>query len=227
MVGVGGAVPDYDDGNNHVRLGDIVVSAKTTEKPYLYLHCEHVDYDRRLDVYKFDVKRWTCKNDPLLSVVNKIKRIVENSTDTDRPWDIYLEEASDKLKVEESNFHRPFINTDKLFYKNPDGTVVEVEHPPAGEHYVIGRTNVRLGTIGGGGNIAKDTKLRKTFSRLYGIKAYDMDTEAVLESLEGNRNESYLIIRGISDYTDGSRKEWQPYSAMAAAAYMKTLVMAM
>lgn len=227
LVGVGGAVPDYDDGNNHVRLGDIVVSTKAVDKPYLYLHCEHVEYDRRLDVYKFDVKRWTCRNDPLLSVVNKIKRAVENSSDSERPWDQYLEEASSKLKVEESNFHRPFINTDKLLYKNPDGTVVEVEHPAAGNHYTIGRTNVRFGTIAGGGNIAKDMKVRKIFAKLYGIKAYDTDTEDVLESLEGNRNESYLIIRGISDYGDGSRKEWQPYSAMAAAAYMKTLVMAL
>jgi hypothetical protein len=51
------------------------------------------------------------------------------------------------------------------------------------------------------------------------------EADAVLESLEGNGNESFLIIRGIVDYTDWSRKEWQPYSSMAAAAYMKTLIM--
>jgi hypothetical protein len=29
----------------------------------------------------------------------------------ERPWDIFLEEANERLKVEESNFHRPFIKT--------------------------------------------------------------------------------------------------------------------
>jgi hypothetical protein len=63
------------------------------------------------------------------------------------------------------------------------------------------------------------------FAPIYGVRAYDAEADAVLESLEGNRSESYLIMRGIADYTDGSRKEWQPYSSMAAAAYMKTLIM--
>jgi nucleoside phosphorylase len=145
--------------------------------------------------------------------------------ESERLWDIFLEEASKRLKVEESNFHRPFIKTDRLFYTNPDSTVVEVEHPPADKHYFEGRTNVRFGPIASGKHVAKDGKLRKIFARTYGVRAYDAEADAVLESLEGNRNESFLIIRDIADYTDGSRKEWQPYSSMAAAAYMKTLIM--
>ena len=140
------------------------------------------------------------------------------------PWDIFLEEASERLKVEESNFHRPFINNDRLFYTNSDNTVVEVEHPPPDKHYFEGRTNVRFGQIASGKHVAKDGKLRKIFARIYGVRAYDAEADVVLEALEGNRSESCLIIRGIADYTDGSRKEWQPYSSMAAAAYMKMLL---
>ncbi|CAC5409421.1 unnamed protein product [Mytilus coruscus] len=166
-------------------------------------------------------------DDTLQKVVEKIRKVTDSLSDTEEPWDIYLKETSERLKAEESSFHRPFINTDRLYYTNPDGTVVEVQHPSGDRNYIEGRTNVRFGAISNEMNIAKDGKLRKTFARLYGIKAYDLDTDAILESLEGNRNESFLIIRRIADYADGSRKEWQPYSAMAAAAYMKTLIMAL
>jgi hypothetical protein len=87
----------------------------------------------------------------------------------------------------------------------------EVEHPPADKHYFDGRTNVRFGPIASGKYVAKDGKLRKIFARTYGVRA---EADAVLESLEGNRNESFLIIRDIADYTDGSRKEWQVLSGL-------------
>lgn len=225
LVGVGGSVPDYDDASKHVRLGDIVVSIPTGSKKYQYVHCEKVDYLHRTDEYSFNVKEWSCSEDTLQKVVQKFKVNVESSTESERPWDVYLEEASERLKAEESNFHRPFINTDRLYYTNPDGTVVEVEHPKGDKHYFEGRTNVRFGAIAGGKHVAKDSKLRKVFARLYDVRAYDSEADAVLESLEGNRNESFLVIRGIADYADGTRKEWQPYSSMAAAAYMKTLIM--
>jgi hypothetical protein len=40
LVGVGGSVPDYDDGSKHVRLGDIVVSVPTGIGKYQYLQCQ-------------------------------------------------------------------------------------------------------------------------------------------------------------------------------------------
>ncbi|CAG2212348.1 unnamed protein product [Mytilus edulis] len=197
LVGVGGSVPDYDDASKHVRLGDIVVSLPPKERSCLYVHCQKVEHTVRTDEFKFNVKHWACADDSLQKVAEKIRKVTDSSSDTERPWDIYLEEASERLKAEESSFHRPFINTDRLYYTNPDGTVVEVQHPSGDKNYIEGRTNVRFGAISNGMNIAKDGKLRKTFARLYGIKAYDLDTDAILESLEGNRNESFLIIRGL------------------------------
>lgn len=41
----------------------------------------------------------------------------------------------------------------------------------------------------------------------------------------GNRKDNYLVLRGIADYRDGTkRKDWQAYSALAAAAFMKAVV---
>ena len=120
---------------------------------------------------------------------------------------MFLEEVSERLKFEESNFHRSVINADRLFYTNLDNTVVELEHPPPDERYFEGKTNVRFRQIASGKHVAKHGKLRKIFGRSYGVRAYDAEADAVLESLEGNRSERFLIISGIVDYTDGSRKE--------------------
>ena len=47
----------------------------------------------------------------------------------------------------------------------------------------------------------------------------------VLESIVGNRKESFLFVRGACDYFDGTKNVvWQPYSALAAAAFMKSVI---
>jgi len=47
----------------------------------------------------------------------------------------------------------------------------------------------------------------------------------VLESIVGNRKESFLFVRGACDYLDGTKNViWQPYSALVAAAFMKSVI---
>ena len=50
--------------------------------------------------------------------------------------------------------------------------------------------------------------------------------QAVMQSIEGNRKDNFTIVRGVSDYIDGTqRREWQPYASLIAAAYAKTLIL--
>ena len=131
------------------------------------------------------------------------------------------------LNSEDSNFRRPPAKTDRLFYTKPDSTVIEVEHPKPSRTYREGQCNAHYGVIGSGKLVAKTDKFRFPYAQTHGVRAFDTNIEAVLDSLEGNRNESFIIIRGISDYADGARKEWQPYASLAAAAFMKSLVTSM
>ena len=62
----------------------------------------------------------------------------------------------------------------------------------------------------------------------FGILAFDMEFDAVVDSVFGNRKDSYVLIRGVADYKDGSRrKEWQPYASLAAAAFTKAVICSM
>lgn len=86
---------------------------------------------------------------------------------------------------------------------------------------------LRFGPIGGGDEaVVRDESARHAISEKYGVLCFDSGMDQVLESIEGNRKESYIIIKGIVDYAYGTTtKEWQPYAALSAAAFAKHLIL--
>lgn len=91
-----------------------------------------------------------------------------------------------------------------------------------------GCSRIHLAPIASGRHIARDDQLRQRFASHFGALAFDAEMDAVVESILGNCRESFTVIRGISDYKDGSRiKEWQPYASLAAASVMKSIICAM
>ena len=88
-----------------------------------------------------------------------------------------------------------------------------------------GKPVVHLGPIAAGRQISKDDQLRQDFAKRFDILAFDTEYDAVIESVYGNRKDCYILVRGISDYKDGSRKkDWQPYASLAAAAFTKAII---
>ena len=59
-------------------------------------------------------------------------------------------------------------------------------------------------------------------------RCFDTELDAVVESIYGNRKDQYVLIRGITDYRDGTtEKEWQQYSSLMAASVFRSIVEAM
>lgn len=232
MVGVGGAVPDYRDPANHVRLGDVVVSTPADETGALYVYCSKVEKIKKTNAYSYVTRIFSPREQVLTEAVLKMKKKVESSLPTTpRPWDQHIEAGKDILRGQESNFYRPMIQRDKLFYTKPDGDVIQVDHPrPQGfsaRHFREGQTQVRYGVIACGQKVARSDPVRTDFAHMNSVKAFQQEHDAVLESLEGNCCESYLVILGMCDYADGSKKEWMSYAALAAAAYLKSLILSL
>lgn len=229
LVGVGGAVPHFSDFEKHVRIGDVVVSLPIDRSGSIYVHCQRVEKIPGSYGYSYVTRAWSSATQTLQKAVNVLQRNVERNPHTAKPWDFYIEEGKELLENEESDFHRPSITRDKLLFTQPNGTVVQYEHPKptglASRNYTEGQVTIRYGLIGSGGLVTRNQEMRNEFAQLNGIKAFDLEFEAVLDSLEGNRNCSFLIIRGMADYGDGTgKKGWQPYAALAAAAYTKSLL---
>lgn len=105
-----------------------------------------------------------------------------------------------------------------------NGEIVEVNHPTKVDKDYT-KPIVRFGMIAGGKNLLTNDYLKSTLSDKCQVLCFDSEIDQVIAAIQGNRTDSFMIIRGISDYHDGTlNKDWQPYSALCAAAFMKTII---
>lgn len=87
---------------------------------------------------------------------------------------------------------------------------------------------VHLAPVASGRQVVRDDQLRQQFIAKAGALAFDCEFDAVIESILGNCKDSFVCIRGISDYKDGTRqKDWQPYASLVAASFMKAIICGM
>ncbi len=88
--------------------------------------------------------------------------------------------------------------------------------------------SIHYGAVGCGQLLVRDDIMRRDFALTNDILAFDAGYHAVMESIEGNRKDAFIVVRGITDFKDGTtKKDWQPYSSLAAASYMKAIVLAL
>jgi len=231
LVGVGGGVPNFDDSRQDVRIGDIVVSKPGQSRGPLYVACTAVDRDKE-GQFNFSTRSWSAREDILERVAQNI--MDTQTKDTSRPpgWDTYLKHALDELEGHEIRFYRPPPETDKIYKYLDDGNREEVPHPPelpgSARTYFPDTPVVHHGIVGAGRTLVKYPTVRQAFVTHTGVKVVDSGFQAVMDSIEGNRKDSVMVIRGVSDYYDGTRKkEWQPFASLAAAAYMKEMILKM
>lgn len=236
LVGVAGAVPHYTDFDRHVRLGDVVISTPPKHgQRFIYQYCESVC--EKGGEIQFETRSW-CPVDLglqeiALSLIDKFR-----TRHSEAPWMFYYENGRDELVGDKENdgdhkannaWSRPSNDTDKLYMCVGGGDVIEVGHPTPGEGQEDPRLNgepvLHVGPVAAGRGVALDDQLRQELAARHEIVAFDVELDAVVESIYGNRKDQYTLIRGMADYKDGTRrKEWQQYAALMAAAVLKTVV---
>ena len=230
IVGVAGGIPHYTDYKKHVRLGDVVVSSyqrsssiengnedpSLVGKPYCYI------YNNGEDIKKYYPKNGCLQN---------IAKYIYEQKDDRKPWESYLKDGLMNLTNRlDNDFHRPSANTDKLYMNVGNNSVIEVAHPTS-QDAVDGeqpQTRIHLGPIGSGYDLVKSDSLRNEYAIQYGLLATDVEMNSVLDSIVGNCRDSFIVVKGISDYKDGTTsKKWQNHASLAAASVMKTIICAM
>uniref|UniRef100_A0A182MP93 Winged helix-turn-helix domain-containing protein n=1 Tax=Anopheles culicifacies TaxID=139723 RepID=A0A182MP93_9DIPT len=238
IVGVAGGIPHYTDYRRHVRLGDVVIASAIQEpnptngnpqKPYCYVYSSGQN----------EVKRYYPTDDGL----QMIARTIVQNNDGKKPWLQYAQEGLQQLSGRgghaEHDFARPAPNTDKLYMNIGNKNVIEVAHPiaqPEGDGddtdasggNVPHQTRLHAGPIGSGYDLIRSDSGRTEYAQAYHLLATDSEMNSVLDSVVGNCRESFILVKGIADYKDGTTsRKWQNYASLAAAAVMKTIVCAM
>lgn len=217
-------MPHYTDFYKHVRLGDIVVSMCPDDSP-IYINCMKVLQERDGSI-SYATKGWAPKEFILQNICSRLKEIQQTRPEY-APWERYVAEGLELLKNQEADYNRPAKNSDRLYMDVGDNNVIEVQHPecPMGNYAREGVPSIHFGVVGAGRYVMKSDTTRLEFANKHGIIAYDGQFDQVLESIVGNRKDSFVFLRGIADYYDGSRnKEWQPYASLVAAGYMKAII---
>ncbi|UXI18615.1 COP9 signalosome complex subunit 5-like [Sarcoptes scabiei] len=232
--------PENDDSSNKY---DDFGQEKLKRNDFVYVHCEKLKsspdepmnssnsiWKELQTIESFNYRFW-C---PLsLSLQDLARKIYEESIQSTEipPWELYLSEARKKLQETDNlEFSRPNSASDKLYMSIGPNEMIEMAHPeldeePDDDPRRRGMPKIHFGAVGSGRLAIGNEQLRQDIAHKFGIKAFDIEFDTVIESIFGNRKDRYIIIRGIADYKDGSRKkEWQPYAALSAAAFMKAIL---
>lgn len=236
LVGVAGGVPHYTDYNRHVRLGDVVVSCPTENNGsrHVYMYCESVSSPSKTEEAKisFELRPYAPVNLVLQNIARDLKVAADNNADITPPWLKYMNQGLSTLTGQsEHEFKPPPVESDKLYMNIGERDVIEVAHPAPQDSFtkrMEGCPRVHLAPVASGRQVVRDDRLRQKFASQTGALAYDCEFDAVIESVLGNCRESFVCVRGISDYKDGMRRrEWQPYASLAAASVMKAVICGM
>ena len=211
MCGIAGGIPHPAKADDHVRLGDIVVSNIKGVVQYDFIK-------RTIKKKKTDVPEEVraAPHRPSAELLDAVQALVADEHFGKRPWERWLAEGLDRLK-----WARPDAGTDVLA-----GDVGPVPHPSDPKRRE-GQPRVFLGPIASANTLLKDSAKRDALRNQFSAKAVEMEGSGITDAT-WTHGIGYLVVRGICDYCDAHKNDtWQNYAAMAAAAYVRALLESM
>lgn len=214
MVGIAGGVPYPSKPDNHVRLGDIVVSDRNGVVQYDLVKDE---LDAATGAHRIDPR--FPPRPPDAALLHYVDLLAANEVLGERPWIALLERGNGHPA-----FMRPDPATDILI-DSSDGITV-VRHP-IDQLRSEGQPRVFRGPIASANRLLKNPRLRDELRDAFNVKAIEMEGSGIADAT-WNSESGYLVIRGICDYCDRNKSDkWQPYAALTASAYFRALASSM
>lgn len=204
MVGIAGGVPAPAKAEDHVRLGDIVISSKKGVVQY--------------DMLKLSEIR-ACPLPPNPKLIEAVRLCQANELEGNHPWDDAIKQILIKL-----NWKKPPITSDILF--DSADPVKQLKHPTDHKRRSP-LPRVFLGPIASANELLKDPIKRDSLRDIFAVKGVEMEGSGIADAT-WTCNKGYLVVRGVCDYCDSHKSDdWQNYAAAVAAGYTQTLIQSM
>lgn len=214
MVGVGGGVPsrDFD-----IRLGDTVVSNPSATFGGV------IQYDYGKTVSSGRLERTGSLNKPPQMLLKAFSQLRSDYMIGKSLASRLLDTALEKPGIKKT-FSRPKV--DWLFEKGYNHKDDKKNCSTCDQRRLVKRSPresddsyVHDGLIGSADQVMRDAITRDSIAKDHGILCFEMEAAGIMDQLPS------LVVRGICDYCDGHKnKVWQPYAALAAAAYSKAIL---
>lgn len=208
MVGIAGGVPNPNKPDEHVRLGDIVISNKFGIVQY--------DFDKESIS---ETRHRHPPRPPSSTLLEAVNLLGVDERLGKYPWLNHIKKAKTLLNVE-----RPLEETDILASStNPDAIIPH----PADRRRNDSQPRVFMGVIASANKLLKNPLKRDALRDKFNVKAVEMEGSGVADAA-WTHEKGYLVVRGICDYCDEHKNdEWQDYAAIVAAAYTRSLLESM
>jgi nucleoside phosphorylase len=208
MVGIAGGVPYSSKPEEHVRLGDIVVSDGRGI----------IQYDMIKEEVDKIIHRYPPRP-PSAVLLEAVQLLMVGEFKGERPWLEYIDNLTEKLGIS-----RPLGETDVLIESFEQGGGRAIIPHPLDPERIENKPRVFTGPIAAANTLLKDPVKRDRIRDKFGAKAVEMESSGIADAT-WNHESGYLAIRGICDYCDKNKgNEWQKYAAVAAAGYLKALI---
>jgi nucleoside phosphorylase len=207
MVGIAGAVPSPAKAEDHVRLGDIVVS------------------DQR-GVVQYDLGKETAGGmdhrqplrPPAQALLQATRFLRSQEEMGRRPWEELIDSG---MKALGAKYERPAEHLDLL---RDDLAAPPTLHPPDPERRA-NKPRVFHGPIASANIVLKNPARRNLLRERFSVKAVEMEASGISDAAWHDDLAGYLVIRGTCDYCNEDKNDlWQRYAALIAAAYTRCVI---
>lgn len=205
MVGIAGGIPCPDVPDEHIRLGDVVVSNQKGVVQY--------DFDK--ETITETIHRHPPRP-PSATLLEGVRWFQVAVMEGNHSWLKFIDQITEQLGIT-----RPPEETDVLI----DSTNTELVIPhPQDPKRVCGQPRIFLGPIASANKLLKNPIKRDELRQRFGTKAVEMEGSGIADAT-WNHEVGYLVVRGICDYCDSNKRDdWQEYAASIAAAYTRALL---
>jgi nucleoside phosphorylase len=205
LSGIAGGVPNAAKAEDHVRLGDIVVSDDRGIIQY--------------DFVKEEAGRVVSRHPPRPANSNLVRaaRMIEaDAFSGARPWDDLIDHIMAEL-----NWKRPPESTDLLAASDDPSVILRHPKDPLRTRR---RPRVFLGPIASANTLLKSPERRDLLRDVYGVKAVEMEGSGTADAAWMSQAQ-HFVVRGICDYCDSRKGDaWQNYAAAAAAGFVGAIL---
>lgn len=216
MVGIAGGVPNPTNAEEHIRLGDIVVSDRGGVVQYDFGKEIATTIEGKTTV-EFVEK--SAPRPPSAVLLESVSLLEVEEYEGHQPWVDHINAVLKQFRVS-----RPPSETDLLFSTDDSSKVVDHPHDPS---RTPRQPRLFTGKIASAGIVLKNPVKRDHLRDEFGVKAVEMEGSGVADA-SWNAGVGYLVVRGICDYCDSKKnKAWQKYAAIAAAGYVRALIESM
>lgn len=205
LSGIAGGVPQVSKAEDHVRLGDIVVSNEYGIIQY--------------DFVKEEIGEIIPRNPPRPASSNLVRaaRMLEaDAISGSRPWEALIAQVLTAL-----GWRRPSLSSDLLASTEDQSRLLRHPTDPL---RTSNQPRVFLGPIASSNVLLKNPVRRDHLRDMYGVKAVEMEGSGTADAVWMSQAH-HFVIRGICDYCDSWKgDDWQNYAAAAAAGYLKVIL---